>query len=157
MAYSLRNLERLPLAETSDSAKAAMVDPHGGENQLTVPDILLHLVGHMDGFPENHDNDDPAPDDDYIVGGTGVVKALDICLNRAADGRKDSRDISPLHSGTETPKKVLQGSEVSKGKAREMSKNLLDSARKIRARLQPALIKEAKTGNDMNYRESTSN
>lgn len=152
VAYSLRNLERLPLAETSDSAKAAMADPHGGETQLTVPDILLHLVGHVDGFPENHDNDDPAPDDDYIVGGTGVVKALDICLNRAADGRKDSRDLSPLHSGTGTPKKVLHGSEVSKGKAREMSKNLLESARKIRARLQPALIKEAKTGNDMSYR-----
>ena len=155
VAYSLRNLERLPLAETSNSAKAAMADPHGGEKQLTVPDILLHLVGHVDGFPENHDSDDPAPDDDYIVGGTGVVKALDICLNRAADGRKDSRDLSPLASGTGTPKKVLQGSEVSKGKAREMSKNLLDSARKIRARLQPALIKEAKAGNDASYRGCT--
>lgn len=152
VAYSLRNLERLPLAETSNSAKAAMTGPHGGEKQLTVPDILLHLVGHVDGFPENHDSDDPAPDDDYIVGGTGVVKALDICLNRAADGRKDSRDLTPLQSGTGTPKKVLQGSEVSKGKAREMSKNLLDSARKIRARLQPALIKEAKAGNDFSYR-----
>lgn len=157
VAYSLRNLERLPLAETSDSAKAAMADPHGGEKQLTVPDILLHLVGHIDGFPENHDSDDPAPDDDYIVGGTGVVKALDICLNRAADGRKDSKDMSPLHSGTGTPKKVLQGSEVSKGKAREMSKNLLDSARKIRARLQPALIKEAKGGDDLSYRGCTPN
>ena len=150
VAYSLRNLERLPLAETSNSAKAAMTEPHGGENQVTVPDILLHLVGHVDGFPENHDNDEPAPDDDYIVGGTGVVKALDICLNRAVDGRKDSRDLS---SGTGTPKKVLQGDEVSKGKAREMSKNLLDSARKIRARLQPALIKEAKGGNDLSYRK----
>lgn len=157
VAYSLRNLERLPLAETSSSAKAAMADPHGGENKLTVPDILLHLVGHVDGFPENHDSDEPAPDDDYIVGGTGVVKALDICLNRAVDGRKDSRDLSPLHSGTGTSKKVLQGSEVSKGKAREMSKNLLDSARKIRARLQPALIKEAKTGDDSSYRGCSSN
>ena len=156
VAYSLRNLERLPLAENSDSAKAAMVDPHGGETQLTVPDILLHLVGHVDGVPENHDNDDPAPDDDYIVGGTGVVKALDICLSRAADGRKDSRDGSPFRSETESPKKVLQGSEVTKGKAREMSKNLLNSARKIRARLQPALIKEAKAGNDMSYRECIS-
>lgn len=152
VAYSLRNLELLPLAETSNSAKAAMADLHGGEKQLTVPDILLHLVGHVDGFPENHDSDDPAPDDDYIVGGTGVVKALDICLNRAADGRKDARDMSPLRSGTGTPKKVLQGSEVSKGKAKEMSKNLLNSARKIRSRLLPALIKEAKTGNDMSYR-----
>lgn len=157
VAYSLRNLERLPLAETSSSAKAAMADPHGGEKQLTVPDILLHLVGHVDGFPENHDSDDPAPDDDYIVGGTGVVKALDICLSRAADGRKDSRDFSPLHSGTGTPKKVLQGSEVATGKAREMSKNLLESARKIRARLQPALIKEAKAGDDHSYRGCTSN
>lgn len=156
VAYSLRNLERLPLAETSDLAKAAMVEPHGGEKQLTVPDILLHLVGQVDGFPENHDSDDPAPDDDYIVGGTGVVKALDICLNRAADGRKDSRDLSPLRSGSGTPKKVLHG-EVSKGKAKEMSKNLLNSARKIRARLQPALIKEAKAGNDLSYSGSTSN
>ena len=156
VAYSLRNLERLPLAETSNSAKAAMTEPHGGENQLTVPDILLHLVGHIDGFPENHDSDEPAPDDDYIVGGTGVVKALDICLNRAVDGRKDSRDLSPLQSGTGTPKKVLQGNKVSTGKAREMSKNLLDSARKIRARLQPALIKEAKAGNDLSYRECPS-
>ena len=157
VAYSLRNLERLPLAETSDSAKAAMFDPHGGEKQLAFPDILLHLVGHVDGIPENHDSDDPAPDDDYIVGGTGVVKALGICLNRAADGRKDSRDLSPLHSDTGTPKTVLQESEVSKGKAREMSKNLLDSARKIRARLQPALIKEIRAGDDMSYRECISN
>ena len=153
VAYSLRNLERMPLAETSDSAVAAMTDPHGGKKELavTVPDILLHLVGHVEGYPENHDNDEPAPDDDYIVGGTGVVKALDICLNRAADGRKGSG--SSLPSGTATPKTVIQGKQVSKGKAKEMSKNLLDSARKIRARLQPALIKEARVGCEMNYSE----
>lgn len=151
VAYSLRNLERLPIAETSDSAIAAMADPHGGEKELTVPDVLLHLVGHVDGFPENHDSDEPAPDDDYIVGGTGVVKALDICLKRAEHGRNDSRDMSPLPSSTGTPKKILQGTEVSKGKAKEMSKNLLGSARKIRGRLQPALIKEARAGNDMSY------
>lgn len=152
VAYSLRNLERMPLAETSDSAMSAITDSHGGKKELavTVPDILLHLVGHVEGYPENHDNDEPAPDDDYIVGGTGVVKALDICLNRAADGRKGSG--SPLHSGTATPKTVIQGKEVSKGKAKEMSKNLLDSARKIRARLQPALIKEARVGDEMNYK-----
>ena len=152
VAYSLRNLEHLPLAETSDSAIAAMADPHGGEKQFSVPDILLHLVGHVEEYPDDHDNDEPAPDDDYIVGGTGVVKALDICLNRAADGRKYSRDASPLHSGTTTPKKMLSGSsQVSQGKAKEMSKNLLGSARKIRSRLQPALIKEARAGNDLSY------
>ena len=156
VAYSLRNLEQMPLSETSDSAKAAMVDPHGGEKQLTVPDILLHLVGHVDDYSENHDNDEPAPDDDYIVGGTGVVKALDICLNRAADGNKDSRDLTPLQSGTGTPVKMLPGHEVSKGKAKDMSKNLLESARKIRGRLQPALVKEAKSGNEMSYSKSSS-
>lgn len=151
VAYSLHNLERLPLVENPDSAIAAMAEPYGGQPSSTVPDILLHLVGHMDGVPENHDNDPPAPDDDYIVGGTGVVKALDICLNRAAAGRKGSFDASPLQSGTATPQKVLRDPEVSKGKAKEMSKNLWSSARKIRTRLQPALVKEAKSGDEMNY------
>lgn len=153
VAYSLRNLERYPLQENSSSAIAAMADPHGGEKQLTVPDILLHLVGHVDGFPENHDSDEPAPDDDYIVGGSGVVKALDICLNRAADARMSSLEVSPQQSGVGTPQRVLQDTEVSKGKAKEMSKNLLESARKIRGRLQPALCKEAKGGDEFSYRK----
>ncbi len=151
VAYSLHNLERLPLTENPESAISAMGDPHAIEQPTTVPDILLHLVGHVDGVPENRDNDPPAPDDDYIVGGTGVVKALDICLNRAAAGRKNSFDTSPMDSGTATPQRVLQGTDVSKGKAKEMSKNLLSSARKIRGRLQPALIKEFKSGDEMSY------
>ncbi|KAL8730393.1 MAG: hypothetical protein Q9181_004677 [Wetmoreana brouardii] len=153
VAYSLRNMERLPFSEGSDTAIAALADPHGGEKHVTVPDVLLHLVGHMEGVPENHDNDEPAPDDDYIVGGTGVVKALGICLNRAGDQRRSSRDMSPApDSGSMTPtgRQVLQESEVSKGKAKEMSKNLLGSARKIRARLQPALVREAQAGGSSN-------
>ena len=158
VAYSLRNLERIPVTEPTDSAVAAMTDPHGGENEfgdrITVPDILMQLVGHMDDVPEIHDNDDPAPDDDYIVGGTGVVKALGVCLNRASDLRKGSKDFTPSGSGAATPRPVLQGDEVNRGKAKEMSKNLLGSARKIRARLQPALAKEAKSGNEMNFSAS---
>lgn len=148
VAYSLGNMEKLPLTEGSDTAIAALADPHGGEKHVTVPDVLLHLVGHVDGVPENHDNDEPAPDDDYIVGGTGVVKALGICLNRAVDQRRVSRDSSPApnHSGAMTPTRKVQESEVNKGKAKEMSKNLLGSARKIRARLQPALVREARAG-----------
>lgn len=148
VAYSLRNMENLPLTEGSETAVAALADPHGGEKHVSVPDVLLHLVGHMEGIPENHDTDEPAPDDDYIVGGTGVVKALGICLNRATDLKRGSRDISPApDSGSMTPtKKVFQGTEVNKGKAKEMSKDLLRSARKIRARLQPALVREAHAG-----------
>ncbi|KAG8526707.1 uncharacterized protein KY384_008136 [Bacidia gigantensis] len=151
VAYSLGNMERMPLAETTDSAIAAMTEPHGSDEDKTVPDILLHLVGHMDGYQEDHDDDEPAPDNDYIVGGTGLVKALDICLKRAGEGRMGSSTDLQSASGTGTPQAVLQHSEVAKGKAKEMSKNLLESARKIRARLQPALIKEARAGNGMDY------
>ncbi|MCJ1254928.1 hypothetical protein MMC24_002744 [Lignoscripta atroalba] len=153
VAYCLRNMERGPVAEAYESAAASIADPHGGERPVAVPEVLLHLLGHVDGCPENHDQDAPAPDDDYIVGGTGVVKALGVCLgNRVADYRRPSRDTTPANSGTVTPQQVLQGTSVSKGKAKDMSKNLLGSARKIRARLQPALVQEARNGNEMGHR-----
>lgn len=150
IAYSLRNLEGTQLGEC---AEAGVADSQGGEKEVYVPDILLHLVGHVDGFSENHDSDEPAPDDDYIVGGTGVVKALGICLNRAADLRKSNISTSG-GSGAATPRQTLLGTDETKGKAKEMSKNLLGSARKIRSRLLPALIKEAKSGDAMSYSES---
>ena len=154
VAYCLRNMERGPAAEVYEDAAALIAGPHGGQKYVTVPDILLHLVGHVDGFPENHDDDEPAPDDDYIVGGTGVVKALGVVLgNRAADYRRPSRDVTPTESGTVTPKQSIQGVEVARGKAKNMSKNLLDSARKIRMRLQPALVREERNGNDGAYSE----
>lgn len=154
VAYSLRNLERTPLAESNETGAAVTIDSQVAEKEVHVPDILMHLVGHMDGVAENHDNDEPAPDDDYIVGGTGVVKALGVCLNRAADLRK-SRSGGGGDSGSVTPRKTLQGSEETKGKAKEMSKDLLGSARKIRARLLPALIKEAKCDDAMSYSKSS--
>ncbi|MCJ1467837.1 hypothetical protein MMC07_006462 [Pseudocyphellaria aurata] len=151
VAYSLRNLERTPLGESNETAAAVPIDSQVTEKEVHVPDILMHLVGHIDGVADNHDNDEPAPDDDYIVGGTGVVKALGVCLNRAADLRK-SRSGGGGDSGSVTPRKTLQGSEETKGKAKEMSKDLLGSARKIRARLLPALVKEAKSGDAMSYK-----
>ncbi|KAK6602604.1 cell wall biogenesis protein Mhp1 [Botrytis cinerea] len=115
VAYCLWNMERGPVAEISE-AVAAISDPHAAANgkDVAVPEVLLHIVGHMEGVQENHDDDDPAPDEDYVIGGTGVVKALG-------------------------------------GKAKDMSKNLLGSARKIRARLQPALVKESKASDHHNY------
>ena len=151
VAYSLRNLERIPVTEAQDFNIRPIAESRGGEKQVTVPDVLLHIVGNLEGYSESLPDDEPAPDDDYIVGGTGVVKALGVCLNRAADLRKGSRDMSPGDSGTMTPRRVIQGEEAVKGKAKEMSKNLLDSARKIRTRLQPALVREARAGDDMSY------
>jgi hypothetical protein len=152
VAYCLRNMERGPVAEISD-AVAAISEPHGGEKEVAVPDVLLHLVGHVEGF-HDQDDDEPAPDEDYVIGGTGVVKALGICLrNRGNDSRRPSADrrfsdFSDAGSGSGTPKTPVSG-----GKAKDMSKNLLGSARKIRARLQPALVKESRSNDRVNYRK----
>ncbi len=152
IAYSLRNMERGPVAEAYAAVVGPSADVLAGDKQVAVPDILLHLVGHVEGSAENHDEDEPAPDDDYIVGGTGVVKALGVCLgNCSPEYRRSSRDISAVDGGSLSPKQALKGADVTKGKAREMSKNLLGSARKIRARLQPALVRELRAGNDMGY------
>lgn len=157
VAYCLRNMERGPVAEISD-AVAAISEPHGGSKEVAVPDVLLHLVGHVEGF-HDHDDDEPAPDEDYVIGGTGVVKALGICLrNRGNDSRRPSADrtFSDVSEhgagGSATPRGA--GAPVSGGKAKDMSKNLLGSARKIRARLQPALVKESRADDRINYRKS---
>jgi hypothetical protein len=153
VAYCLWNMERGPVAEISQAA-AAISEAHGVEKEVAVPDVLLHLVGHVEGFHENHDEDEPAPDEDYVIGGTGVVKALGICLrNRGNDSRRPSADrafsdLSEGASGSATPRTPVRG-----GKAKDMSKNLLGSARKIRARLQPALVKESRAHDRTNYRK----
>ncbi|EMC99373.1 hypothetical protein BAUCODRAFT_401333 [Baudoinia panamericana UAMH 10762] len=166
VAYSLRNMEQFAIAEATGiptaNATAKLTEPHGGERkvkEITVPDVLMHLVGHVEGNHENHDNDPPAPDGDYIVGGTGVVKALQYVLGeKAADLRRTSVPGTPVSGGT-VPRNARPGSsaglpptEEQRGKAKKMSKNLLDSARKVRMRLQPALLKEATAGDELAYR-----
>ncbi|KAM3415271.1 hypothetical protein BST61_g8801 [Cercospora zeina] len=165
VAYSLRNMEQFAIGEATDTsalattnAVASLSKPHGGEKQIkevAVPDVLMHLVGHGEGYPEDHDGDDPAPDGDYIVGGTGVVKALQYVLGeKANDLRRTSVPDTPPGNRSSRPGSSagLAGDEEQRGKAKKMSKNLLDSARKIRARLQPALGKAAASGDAMTYR-----
>nr|POE75629.1 map-likeous protein 1 [Quercus suber] len=163
VAYSLRNMEQFAIAEATGmataNATARLTGPHGGEKQvkqMTVPDVLMHLVGHVDDGVAETDNDDMAPDEDYIVGGTGVVKALQYVLGeKANDLRRGSIPNSPrLGSMTprERPGSSAGLSEMQIGKAKKMSKNLLDSARRIRTRLQPALVKEAASGDELAYR-----
>jgi hypothetical protein len=144
VAYCLRNMERGPVAEIN---QATAVLPSESSKEVIVPDVLLHLVGHDEGGSVSHDEDDPAPDDDYVIGGSGVVKALGICLeNRSNDSRGSGRSAS--RSGTASPRPPVHS-----GKAKDMSKNLLGSARKIRARLQPALVKESRSNDRTNYRK----
>ncbi|KAF2470132.1 RNI-like protein [Lindgomyces ingoldianus] len=140
VAYCLRNMESF-----SEIPELKPV-----QKEVEVPDVLMHLVGHTEGYSVNRDNDDPAPGNDYIVGGTGVVKALSYCLlQKATDLRRQSLPAS----GTITPQSQIGSNSDDSGKAKTMSKNLLESARNIRARLQPAMVREAKAGNDMGYRK----
>ena len=135
VAYCLRNMESI---SEIPELKAA-------NKEVEVSDILMQLVGHMDGVEINHDNDPPPPEEDYIIGGTGVVKALSYCLlQKDTDIRRQSLPTTP--SGTNTPRE-------NEAKAKTMSKNLLESARNIRNRLQPALLREARANNDIGYRK----
>ena len=149
VAYSLRNLEGGAIAEElSDSFD------HLGAKDVPVPEILQHIVGYSFPSEEPCDEDDEAaPDEDYVIGGTGVVKALGVCLgNLDLQGLEALGDHSAPASGTTTPRRRKSRSVVSK-RPRDMSKNLLESARNIRTRIQSALIREDRAGNDANYRK----
>lgn len=148
VAYCLQNLERGAIEEElSDPA-----DPSSARAAVPVPEILQHIVGHG-GLGDDicEDEDEPAPDEDYVIGGTGVVKALEVCLG-TLHHRDMLGDQSGPPSGTTTPRHRKSRSFVPQ-RPRDMSKNLLESARNIRTRIQSALVREDRAGNDANYRE----
>lgn len=135
VAYCLRNMERLPMpnggAALGDGLTTAVKDPE-------YPDVLQHLVGHDVMMPDGPEDEDMAPDDDYIVGGTGVAKALACCLDNRGD--ESASQIGELGREAEGGV-VIPKSELPAGKAKDVSKHLLLSARKIRHRLDPALAR----------------
>lgn len=145
VAFCLRNMESMDLRNVAPG----LIDPTGGANAESDPQypvVLQHLVGHdvMHG-PEEDADVDPARDEDYVIGGTGVVKALTACLkNRGDESRRNSGEfvLGLPGSGRGTPQ-----TRVNPSKAKDMSKHLLNSARKIRHRLQPAIAKAKATPN----------
>ncbi|KAF2686987.1 RNI-like protein [Lentithecium fluviatile CBS 122367] len=139
VAYCLRNMENF-----SEIPELKPV-----QREIEIPDVLMHIVGHTDDSTANHDDDPPAPDEDYIVGGTGVAKALSYCLRQKAT---DLRRQSFPASGTMTPRSHRGEDLEELSRAKTMSKTLLENARNIRQRLQPALVREARAGNDMAHR-----
>ncbi|KAH0848931.1 hypothetical protein AYO21_08737 [Fonsecaea monophora] len=143
VAYSLRNMERATLSEVGVKPDELA--------EKDAPEVLLHLVGHVEGYPANYDKDEPAPDEDYMIASTGIVKALGVCLDRKdGNSRAQSRSISPTASGTSTPRGPIRQRTMSK--PRDVSLELCESARKIRRRLQPVLVREDRAGNHENYR-----
>lgn len=153
VAYTLKNMELGALKELEGTHQSKR-DP-----SKDAPEILLHIVGHIEGYEENYDEDESAPDDDYLMGGNAIVKALGVCLGSADDkSRAASRNISPVRapsrSANATPRLSAIGLRpANHKKPRDVSKQLLESARKIRIRLKPALVREDRAGNDFNYRK----
>jgi len=125
----LRNLENVPVqsdnAVTTSEIKKLRKKSHGDTNTYT--DVLSHFIGPQNDVTRDGDGYSSTADGDYIVSGNGVIKALQYCL-------EDNSINAPG---------VVGGGK----KAREMTKNLLGSARTIRARLQTALAKESAAGN----------
>ncbi|KAH6840696.1 hypothetical protein B0I37DRAFT_316012 [Chaetomium sp. MPI-CAGE-AT-0009] len=141
VAYCLRNMELA--AATAAEAQAEWLAKHEPE----YPDALQRLVGHDVTVSTDIDADvDAAPDEDYVIGGTGVVRALACCLeNRGDESRRQSGEfIRDVENGVAQPPRAVP----SGGKAKETSKHLLLSARKIRLRLQPAIDKARATADD---------
>ncbi|KAE8154040.1 cell wall biogenesis protein Mhp1 [Aspergillus avenaceus] len=147
VAYSLQNLERGAM----EGELSVPGDPSSARASLPVPEILQHIVGPGGGMDDNgEDDDEPAPDEDYVIGGTGVVKALGVCLGNLDQHMPGDQSGPP--SGTTTPRRRKSRSLATNKKPRDMSKNLLESARNIRTRVQSALVREDRAGNDDNYR-----
>lgn len=145
VAYCLRNMERLPLTNGGAALGEGLAkDPE-------YPDVLQHLVGHDVMTPDTFEDEDMAPDDDYIVGGTGVAKALACCLDNRGQ-EYESRRPSGEFSREPESDVALPKSGLPTGKAKDVSKHLLFSARKIRHRLEPALVR-AKTMADRSTEE----
>ncbi|KAI0913915.1 hypothetical protein F4823DRAFT_470002 [Ustulina deusta] len=131
VVYTMRNLQGVPdIRDSSTTDSALKLEKY--------PDVLRHIVGHEEDYPTVAEDDDSelAPDEDYVIGGTGVAKALACVLkNRGNDsGRQSGEFTRELEDGAATTR-----SQLPPGKAKDMSKHLLATARKIRARLQPAL------------------
>ncbi|KAI6090571.1 RNI-like protein [Hypoxylon rubiginosum] len=139
VVYCMRNLEGQPDIRDSSSEDGQKLDK--------LPDVLRHLVGNEEESPliDVDDDSEPAPDEDYVIGGTGVVKALACVLkNCGDDSRRHSGEFTrDLETGIPTSRAHLPPAKV-----KDMSRYLLVSARKIRARLQPALAMAKASSNE---------
>ena len=141
VAYCLRNIESIN----------EVPELRAAPKEVEVPDILMRLVGPEDSDYKETDNASDTADNDYIVGGTGIAKALSYCLSHK---ETDLRRVSVPVSGTSTPRSRSRVPVLEEpSKARAMSKDLLETARNTLNSIQPALIREAKGGNYLSYRK----
>ncbi|TQS36886.1 hypothetical protein Golomagni_02655 [Golovinomyces magnicellulatus] len=128
VAHCLMNMEQGSMAEVCGSESQEV------KKDVIAPEILLHLLNHKEKLAESPGKRDfIIPDDNYIIGGSGIVKALSICLNNLDI---DARTSSIRNSSTG------KDSATFEMRASTVSKTLLNLARNIYAQLQLA-IKES--------------
>ncbi|KAK4670560.1 Microtubules assembly and stabilization protein [Podospora pseudopauciseta] len=157
VAYGLRNMELATALQTATSATTPAPTAEEGllsgsfKAEPEYPDVLQRLVGHDVMLSLDADADvDAAPDNDYVIGGTGVVKALACCLKNRGDDIS-SHSVPELLAGEVDQVSLGDGEKeptTAVAKAKDTSKHLLLSARKIRLRLQPAIVKAKMAAND---------
>ncbi|KAL6799198.1 RNI-like protein [Trichoderma sp. SZMC 28013] len=157
VAYCLQNIEHMHDAEINKAVATALAEAKGETVDTRAPgypDVLAHLVGNDVLVHDDIEDDGSGPDEDYVIGGTGVVKALACCLkNRGDESRRASGEFfRELGAAEEEP---FVGPRLpTGGKAKDLSKHLLAGARKIRLRLQPALNKaRANPSDELNLRK----
>jgi len=175
VAYCLRNMEsRLPLAGGVDSGIGSGATASNSTPALTATTTRTtttaaaaatttttttasRIANVMYDLVDLDETDDAnEPDDAYMIGGTGVAKALDCVLNNSRDAGSDSRRPSvdaerPTSSALAASKPNARTASpllatrprIAPCKAKELSRQLLASARKIRTRIQPSLAKLA--------------
>lgn len=150
VAYTLRNMERIPDNDIGAAIASALNESQmekDDSKSAGYPDVLAHLVGHdVLNRSDSEEDEDAAPDEDYVIGGTGVVKALTCCLKNRGD--ESRRQFGEFVGEFEDGEPVTESRLATGGKAKDMSKHLLAGARKIRHRIQPALQKARSTPSD---------
>lgn len=156
VAYAFRNMDRYTSVDAINMQDPASIIPDTVEQgkEVQVPEVLAHLVGRGDGEFDQVSEGDFAPDQDYTVGGKGVVKALELVLGqKGSDFRRKTSYIPGANSSVQ-----LNPSEAGRQKAKDMSKGLLSSARQIRTKIvaQLALAHETQADDELAYRKSCS-
>jgi hypothetical protein len=153
LAYCLRNME----SGASDEDWAVATAAASRESSEQKRSALDHPASSIEDLEEEEHNANYEYDEDgkwqdeenYVVGGTGVVKALGVCLGNKPQSARNNNSNNvlstfPSLSRTETISSIASfGDDSSEGqeRANEMSKALLTRARNIKARIQPALRK----------------
>lgn len=150
LAYCLRNMEAGACEDWTVDMDLASSPTSAQDDDDDDDD---DLVGH----------DGPGGEDNYVVGGTGVVKALGVCLGNKPTGRRASSGsgrhgvLQRVETGDSMGSYVTvdeEGDDGEEGRAGEMARLLLGRARRIKERIQPAL-RRAYSGQveEMQHRE----